>query len=188
VLNESIAAIKSESEHMKNLVEQLLFLARGDSGSQKLTFSKLSLTDMMREVFEESEMIDKKHAWKLDAAPDVTCIGDVDMLKQTARILTDNAAKYTPEGGEIRLRAMYKDGHPCIEVQDTGMGISAQDAAHVFERFYRADPARNGASGGTGLGLSIAKWVVDQHRGYFELFSREGLGTRITVHLPETQF
>lgn len=69
-------------------------------------------------------------------------------------------------------------------VQDEGIGISGEDVAHVFERFFRADPARVREGGGTGLGLSIAKWIVDRHEGYFQVLSREEIGTRITVCFP----
>ena len=107
------------------------------------------------------------------------------MLKQTARILVDNAVKYTNPGDKISLRARYKDGVPCFEVQDNGIGIRQEDLAHIFDRFFRSDPARSRATGGTGLGLSIAKWIVERHGGYFDVFSREDFGTRIGVLLPQ---
>ena len=185
ILDESISAIKIETEHMNRLVEQLLFLARGDSGRTKLNFEKFSLTDMIREVYDESVMIDSKHKWELIADSEVAAIGDVGMLKQATRILVDNAAKYTPEGEIITLKAMYdKNGAPVIVVQDNGIGISGQDMSHIFDRFYRSDPARGRQQGGTGLGLAIAKWIVDRHNGFFEVLSREEFGTRISIHLP----
>ncbi len=192
ILDESIAAIKSESEHMKELVEQLLFLARGDSGRQNTAFESFDLAATMREVFEESEMIDEGHDWRLEASERVPVVGDESMIKQAARILTDNAAKYTPAGGAIVIRAYEKNGAGAFEVQDSGQGIDAEDAQHIFERFYRADPARTGAakdkknagSSGTGLGLSIAEWIIKRHGGYFEVLSWPGLGTRITAFLP----
>ena len=110
------------------------------------------------------------------------------MLKQCARILTDNALKYTPEGGLICLRTYTNAaGEACMEVQDSGIGVSAEDMQHMFDRFYRSDPARARQSGGTGLGLAIARWIVDRHGGHFEVLSREGLGTRMTVCLPAAE-
>ena len=107
------------------------------------------------------------------------------MLKQCARILTDNALKYTPKGGLICLRTYTNAaGEACLEVQDSGIGISSEDMRHMFDRFYRSDPARARQSGGTGLGLAIARWIVERHGGHFEVLSREGLGTRMTVCLP----
>ena len=185
ILDESIAAIKTETEHMNRLVEQLLFLARGDSGRTKLSFEKFSLSDMLREVYEESVMIDSGHKWVISAVDEVTAQGDAAMLKQATRILVDNAAKYTPEGNLITLKATTdSNGAPTIVVQDNGIGIAGQDMSHIFDRFYRSDPARGRQQGGTGLGLSIAKWIVDRHNGYFEVVSREEIGTRISIHLP----
>lgn len=185
VLEESITAIQSETAHMKKLIEQLLFLARGDSGRAALTFEELCLNDILREVFEESRMIDEAHRYQLEEAQPVRVTGDAAMLKQTARILVDNAAKYTPAGQEIVLRvARTGQGAPCFAVQDAGIGMTQEDAGHMFDRFFRSDTARNRQSGGTGLGLSIAKWIVDKHGGYFSIVSREELGTRVTVVLP----
>jgi len=183
VLTESIDAIKAESDHMKKLVEQLLFLARGDSGKTKLNIENIDLAGMMREVLEESEMIDKEHTYKLRENGSVMTLGDPDMLKQTARILVDNAVKYSAPGEEITLKTGYMDGYPTFTVQDNGVGMTQSDVPHVFERFYRADSSRARESGGTGLGLAIAKWIVDRHNGWFVVMSREEIGTRITVCL-----
>ena len=186
VLNEAIAAIRSESRHMQKLVEQLLFLARGESGRMQMTLAPLDLAEIMREVHEEYEMIDAVHEWRVLADTPVPAFGDGGMLKQTARILADNAAKFSKEKDPITLRAFIdEEGVPCFSVQDNGTGISAKDMPHIFERFYRADPARTRQSGGTGLGLSIAKWIVDRHEGYFRVLSHEGLGTRVEVALPK---
>ncbi len=184
ILDESIQAIKGEAEHMNKLVEQLLFLARSDSGRTELTVTQVDLAALIEEVYEEYRMIDPQHAYLLQPGARVMCMMDEAMIKQVARILTDNARRYTPEGGAITLRAL--DGEqPGFQVQDSGIGIAEADLPHIFERFYRSDPARTRASGGTGLGLSIAKWIVDRHGGYFEVMSRQGLGTRITVRLPQ---
>ena len=186
ILEESIRAIKSESDHMKKLVEQLLFLARGDSGKTRLVMEKVSLVNLMKEVLDESVLIDPKHHYILkNEEDDLLITGDSSMIKQAARILVDNAAKYTPEGGDILLRTGRNEkGHSFFLVQDEGIGISPDDTPHIFERFFRSDPARSRESGGTGLGLSIAKWIIDRHGGYFQVLSREGIGTRITVCFP----
>ena len=183
VLDESITAILHESSHMKHLVEQLLFLARGDSGKTKLTMEKVPLNELMQEVYEESLMIDEDHPYRFQpSAQALTVQADAMMLKQAVRILVDNAAKYTKQGDEIILGTeKAEDGRCFLQVQDTGIGMAEQDVEHMFERFYRADDAR--AYQGTGLGLSIAKWIVDKHKGEFEILSRTGLGTRIRVYL-----
>ncbi len=183
VLNESIAAIRTETQRMKHLVEQLLFLARGDAGRTQLQKEDVSLNALMREAYEESLMIDEAHVYRFtEAEPDVTVQADPGLLKQAVRILLDNAAKYTAAGDEILLRTGRDDnGRPFLQVQDTGIGMARADVEHMFERFYRADEARSVE--GTGLGLSIAKWIVDKHGGHFEVLSREDIGTRIRIVL-----
>lgn len=186
VLEEGIAAIRSESDRMNTLVEQLLFLARGDAGRQHLTMENINLTALMQEVYDESVMIDQKHSYELQKEPgDIVCYGDYGMLKQAVRIFVDNAAKYTTEGDTISLRVGINRARLCpyVSVQDNGIGMSREDVQHIFERFYRSDVARNSKTGGTGLGLSIAKWIVDRHRGTIEVVSRQEIGTRFTVFL-----
>lgn len=183
VLEESIEAIKHESEHMKVLVEQLLFLARGDAGRNHLDMKRISLKNIIHEVYEESKMIDEKHFYELtEDVGDVIMTGDEAMIKQSVRILVDNAAKYTEAGESIKLKSgINGELHPYFSIQDHGIGMSEDEVSHVFERFYRSDEARNRQTGGTGLGLSIAKWIIDKHNGYFEVLSRPEIGTRFTV-------
>ncbi|GAA0858690.1 HAMP domain-containing sensor histidine kinase [Clostridium nitritogenes] len=186
VLEESITAIKSESENMKNLVEQLLFLARGINGKTQLTMTEFLLNDMMNEVLEESRMIDKNHIYMYIHSENITVYGDSGLLKQTARILVENAAKYTEIGEAITLKVgKNHKGEAYFSIQDNGIGMDEEDVPHIFERFFRADTARVRKDGGTGLGLSIAKWIIDNHKGYFSVLSRKGIGTRITVFLPQ---
>ncbi len=184
VLKESIEALKNESEHMKNLVEQLLFLARGDSGRNTLHLEEINLTEIVKDVLEESAMIDGKHTYQIKGEQaDVMVMGDGAMLKQALRIFIQNSSKYSSEGDTITLRVGTDGGRPFYSVQDEGIGMQSSEVVHVFERFYRSDSARNSSQGGTGLGLSIAKWIVDAHGGVIEILSRPEFGTRITVRL-----
>lgn len=188
VLEESIEAIKNEATHMQKLVEQLLFLARSDSDRQKLDMKVLNINVIMKEVYEEYCMIDEKHKYDYKENGDAWVYGDMDMLKQSARILIDNSAKYTNEEGCINIKVGVTDnGKAFYSVQDEGIGMSEHDVKHIFDRFYRADSVRNSSTGGTGLGLSIAKWIVDKHKGYFEITSREELGTRMVVYLDAVE-
>ena len=182
VLNESIAAIRTETARMKHLVEQLLFLARGDSGKTQLQLEEIDAGALLKEAYEESVMIDEDHVYRLRESGEALPVqADQGLLKQAVRILLDNAAKYTAKGDEIILSSGRQDGHVYLQVQDTGIGMAEADVEHMFERFYRADEARSFE--GTGLGLSIAKWIVDKHGGHFEIVSREDLGTRIRIVL-----
>ena len=185
VLKESIEALKNESEHMKNLVEQLLFLARGDSGRNTLHIEDLNLTEMVSDVMEESAMIDSKHIYKMEGADsEIKTQGDSAMLKQALRIFVQNAAKYSKDGDTITLRAGMTGGAPFYSVQDEGVGMASSEVVHVFERFYRSDSARNSLEGGTGLGLSIVKHGVAMHKGEIKVDSALGKGTKITVVFP----
>lgn len=190
ILTESIEAIKNEASHMQKLVEQLLFLARGDSNRQTLDMKQHDLNAIMREVYEESLMIDEEHHYLFEESGQAVVRADADMLKQSARILIDNAAKYTPKGEDIIIRVGILSNEkvqnaPFYGVQDNGIGMSQLDVEHAFDRFYRADAVRNSKTGGTGLGLSIARWIVEKHRGYYDIVSREGLGTRFNVIFPK---
>ena len=185
ILEESIHAIRHESDHMQHLVEQLLFLARGDSGKTTLAFETLSARSLMQEIYEESFMIDEAHHYQLRLPEEeISLRADPGLLKQAVRILIDNAAKYTPEGEEILLSAgRNENGDPYLQVQDQGIGIEESEIPHMFDRFFRSDEVRSRS--GTGLGLSIAKWIVDKHGGCFEVLSRKDLGTRIRIVLPQ---
>ncbi len=181
VLEESINAIKNESENMKELIDQLLFLARGDNGRQKLSMEKVNLSEVMREVWEESTMIDSDHKYFFEENEDCFINGDLAMIKQSIRIFVQNAAKYSDKGNSIKLSVKKSDGKVVYVVQDEGIGIAGEELSHIFERFYRSDKARNSSTGGSGLGLSIAKWIIDAHKGTVEVLSRQEIGTRITV-------
>lgn len=184
ILEESIEALKNESQHMKELVEQLLFLARGDSGRNTLKKEQFLLSDVVREVYEESMMIDERHVYQFRGEEDICVYGDLAMIKQSIRIFTDNAAKYSREGDTILLSVKQQGEEVWYSVQDEGVGMAESEVIHVFERFYRSDSARNSKTGGTGLGLSIAKWIVDAHGGTIEVLSRPDFGTRFTVKFP----
>jgi signal transduction histidine kinase len=182
-LQESINAIKDEAANMKDLVEQLLFLARGDNNTIMLSAETFNLADLIREVFAETKMIDATHQFEVKAA-DVWVSADRALVKQAARILIDNAVKYTDPGGQITLSTGFEDGRAKLKVTDTGIGIAPELVPRIFDRFYRADESRARATGGAGLGLSIAKWITARHGGFMEVLSREGIGTKISIVLP----
>ena len=186
VLGESIEALKNESQHMKELVEQLLFLARGDSGRQHLNMERTDINRMVSEVWEESMMIDENHRYEFKGTESEACVnGDVAMIKQSVRIFVQNAAKYSEPGTTIKLGVSDEAGYVSYLIEDEGTGMESSDIIHIFDRFYRSDEARNGETGGSGLGLSIAKWIVDAHGGTIQVISRADIGSRFIVKFPK---
>jgi signal transduction histidine kinase len=109
---------------------------------------------------------------------------DAEALRRALLILIDNAAKYTPEGGLVRLDLSANDGFAKLSVTDTGIGIAQADLPHIFDRFWRADKARSRSQGGAGLGLSIAKWIAETHAGSITVASEVGKGSVFCLCLP----
>jgi len=184
-MQESIDAIRAESANMKEILEELLFLARGDNNSTKLEPQDVDMVAMAKEIVREYEMIDQNHVYLLDLPERETMLHvDPGLIKQSMRVLVDNASKYSPEKRRILVSVQDNGREVRLSVEDEGQGISQQDLPHVFDRFYRTDESRARQTGGSGLGLSIAKWIVDRHGGFFEVVSRVGVGTRFTIVLP----
>lgn len=184
-MRESITAIRSEAAAMKEMVEQLLFLARGDNDSMHLELENVSLAAIAAEVQREVEMIDQAHVFAANLQDDGVVWADAGLMKQLLRILVDNSTKYTPGGGRITLSVRRQDGTVRLSVQDEGCGIAPEELPHVFDRFYRADRSRARDTGGSGLGLAIARWIVEKHGGWFEVTSSRGIGSLFTACLPE---
>ena len=187
IMQESIDAIKSETENMKELVEQLLFLARGDNETIQLHLEVFDSCEVIDEIIRETQMIDSNHKFEIDLDRPAYINADRQLLKQAIRILVDNSIKFTPKGMKIILRISSEEGYIHITVQDSGIGIAPEDLSHIFDRFYRSDESRARKTGGSGLGLSIAKWIIERHGAYFEILSRVDIGTRITVAFPVAQ-
>jgi len=182
-LQESIDAIKDETANMKGLVEQLLFLARGDNNTMALQVERFELSAFADEVLRETQMIDGGHEYK-SCVTSVFINADKSLVKQATRILIDNAIKYTPPGKRITISVSSAAGYARLTVQDEGIGIAPEAVPRIFDRFFRADESRAKATGGAGLGLSIAKWITERHGGHIEVLSRLEIGTRITIVLP----
>lgn len=213
IRDEAIEAIKTEAEHMKTLIDQLLFLARGEMDRHVLEKEPLNICAVLEEIRDESIMLDENaavhHEFSLslpmqenpedEEFPYETMYihADPAMMKQAIRILRDNAVKYTPEGGRITFKAYQRtvagtagEGKQsvCIEISDTGIGIKSKELPRIFDRFYRGENVRANNSSGSGLGLSIAKWIIDEHGGIVEAISSEGFGTRMTIVMDEWEY
>lgn len=184
---EAIDAIKSEAENMKELVEQLLFLARGDNETLHLDLEVFDFSEMIEEIIKETQMIDSTHTFRVKESAKAFVSADRQLMKQALRILIDNSIKYTPHGGEILVSVTEENGTVRISVQDNGIGIDPQNLPYIFDRFYRSDESRARKTGGSGLGLAIMKWIIDRHGGSVEVVSRKNIGTRTTILLPKAE-
>lgn len=179
VLNE----MEREAGRLSRLVADLLMLARADAGVS-LKRCPLDLDPIILDVFREAHHLAHGQTLALEPFEPVKVEGNEDRLKQMILILVDNALKYTPSGGQVTL-GMRRDGIDAeVIVRDTGIGIAPEEISLVFERFYRADSARNRDPGGTGLGLPIARWIAEQHEGTVRLESEPGKGTTAIIRLP----
>ncbi|ADU50887.1 integral membrane sensor signal transduction histidine kinase [Thermaerobacter marianensis DSM 12885] len=182
---QALEEARREAERLSRLVADLLALARADAGVP-LVRKAVDVDAVVLDAFQEARRLAKGQQLVLDPLEPVRIQGDADRIKQLLLILLDNAIKYTPAGGRIVLGLQDAGGDAVLTVADTGVGIPAADLPHVFERFYRADPARSRDPGGTGLGLPIARWIVEQHGGSIAIDSAPGQGTTVTVRLPGT--
>ncbi len=186
-MQEAIDAIKSETENMKSLVEQLLFLARGDNETIHMEKTLFDSGKVVEEIVRETRLIDPAHTFEIEVDGPGYIEADQQLIKQAVRILVDNSIKYTPAGGKIQLKVGKEGDTVKIRVQDNGIGIAPEDVARIFDRFYRSDESRARKTGGSGLGLAIAKWIVDHHDGDYEVLSRVDIGTRITLLFPAAE-
>ncbi len=168
---------------MARLVDDLLSLARADAG-QQIAVGRVELDRVLMEVVQQMAPHSRGVALSITEIDQIQARGDADRLKQLLLILVDNALKYTPAGGEVRVALRRDDGVAAVTVADTGIGIAPSDLPHIFERFYQADVARTRGRSGAGLGLSIARWIVDQHGGEITAASGPGKGSTFTVRLP----
>jgi signal transduction histidine kinase len=179
---EALADIEAEVGHLTSLVDDLLLLARSDSGAIALTRLPVDLGDVAAQGAGALVKAagDRGVALGLDPEPAIVD-GDGARLRQLIVILVDNAVRHTPRGGSVRVTVRADDREAILEVDDDGPGIRPEDMPHVFERFWRAPGA---AAGGTGLGLAIAKSIVDLHDGRILVTNRPGGGARFVVRLP----
>lgn len=189
-----VDAILRETERMGRLAEDLLVLARGDEGIP-LEREDQDLAPVVEEAANAArEAAGGRVAVGFDApGGPVVAPFDRGRVRQIADILLDNALKYTPEGGEVRVAVRNEGGFALLEVSDTGIGIPEKELPLVFERFYRADPARGRradapvrAAGGTGLGLAIARQIAEAHGGDLGATSEPGQGSTFVLRLPSS--
>jgi signal transduction histidine kinase len=178
--------IVAEANHMANLANNMLALARLDNAFSHREHEVVNLTDVallgarrIQALADQTEI-----SIQVETHDTELVIGDPTLLEQAVLALLDNAIKYNHRGGQIIVRTTTKQGQALLEVSDTGIGISAEHLPHLGERFYRVDKARSREAGGTGLGLSIARSIALAHGGTLTLTSIPDQGTTVTLMLP----
>jgi heavy metal sensor kinase len=181
--------ILEEEERIKRLAEQLLFLCREDAGLTPGVRQPISLDAIVRQAAEPMGVLAAAGgvSLKTDDVSPCWVSGDPDSLRRLLFNLLDNAIKYTSQGGRVEVRCGGHERSVTLTVSDTGVGIPSEHIPHIFERFYRIDPARSREAGGTGLGLAICRAIVEAHGGTIELESALGSGTKVVVNLPRLQ-
>jgi heavy metal sensor kinase len=181
-----IGSMLEEVDRLTRLVDSLLVLTRADSGAAAPAREVVELAEIASEVTDHLRVLaeEKQQSLSVHTAARVEALCDPAILRLGLMNLLHNAIKYTPKGGAIHVRAgATASGHPSIEVEDTGPGIPVAHRERIFERFYRADPARARESGGAGLGLAIARWAVAANGGRIELESEESGGSLFRIVL-----
>ena len=182
---EIIGSMLEEADRLGRLVDSLLTLSRADAGQVKLTLERVDLAELVHNVVNHLSVLaeEKRQSLSVEAPTPVYVSADRLVLRQAIINLVDNAIKYSPEGGNVRVIVRGNAAGPTLEVIDTGPGIARKHVEHIFDRFYRVDKARSRESGGTGLGLAIARWAVEVHGGRIELESEEGKGSTFRIML-----
>ena len=185
VARDFLGRLDSEIDRMSSLVEELLELARLESGQTALHLTPFDLSELLEEVEESflprAARTGIRLSFELEEGLPLI-LGEKQKLRQVVANLLDNALKFTPSGRQVTVSAATATRYVDVFVSDTGPGIAPEHVPHVFERFYKVDRSRH--EEGSGLGLAIAKHIVQAHRGYVDVKSREGEGTEFTVRLP----
>lgn len=179
----------SQLNHMAETVDNLLTLARADEGSAELAVTASDLRELVLDAAETAGILGETNGIEVRTEiPDGAVPLEVDRprMRQLLLNLITNAIKYTPRGGKISIGLVDRSDSVALVVGDNGIGIAAGDLPHIFDRFWRADVARDrtGERPGTGLGLAITKWIAEAHGGTIAVQSRPGRGTVVTVTLP----
>ncbi|MDB6017518.1 MAG: hypothetical protein JWR19_2007 [Pedosphaera sp.] len=182
---ETVEACQRAAQRMRRLITSMLELARLDAGQEQMKRMRFDLSATTQDCLELIRPLAEERGIAIHGElPVVECAGDPERLAQVITNLLTNAIQYNNHHGEVRVTAQQQDGIVLLVVADTGKGIAAEELPHVFERFFRADKSRTGASGNAGLGLAISKAIVEAHSGTIEVSSKPGMGATFTIRLP----
>jgi two-component system, OmpR family, sensor kinase len=185
---ESLGILHEETSRLIKIVEDLFTLTRADSGQYPLTAEDVYLEELVADCAHSARTLarEKNIELSVDASSECLVHGDQTLLRRMILNLLDNAIKYTADGGRVDIACRLAPEGFEIDVTDTGTGIAPELHSRIFERFFRADPARSrsGREGGAGLGLSIALWIAEAHHGRLELVRSDAAGSQFAVYLP----
>ena len=184
---EALQMIAEQTRRLSRIVNDMFMLARADAGQYPLRKRTLYLDDLLEEVARAGAVLAsaRRSSVKLTNLPEAVFHGDEDLLRQMLLNLVDNAVKFTPPDGAVKVNLERRKGEYLLSVADAGPGVPAEARHHIFERFYRADRARTRAEdGGAGLGLAIARWIARAHDGDIELDDSGNTGTTFIIRLP----
>jgi signal transduction histidine kinase len=187
-LRAALTEIREEALRLQHVVEDLFLLARANAGERLLAMEELYVDDLAAECVQAVQALAARKNIALDMAGerDLPCRGDASLLRRLLLNLLDNAIKYTPAGGEVRVRTARVTGGYTVSVSDTGAGVPPEARDRLFDRFFRASRARgSGADAqGAGLGLAIARWIAEAHAGRLELAATGEGGSTFVLTLP----
>jgi heavy metal sensor kinase len=183
---ERVGSLLEEAERLSQIVDGLFTISRLDAGEARAQWARFDLARLAGTTAEQLTLLaeDRRIAIICDTDRPVEVEGDRARLKQVIVNLLDNAIKYTPVGGAVRLRVVAEEGRAVLEVADNGLGIPPEALPHVFDRFFRVDQSRSREPDGAGLGLAIVKAIAQAHDGEVEAESEAGRGSRFRVKLP----
>ena len=186
LISESVDLIINESVNMKNLVDKLLFLAKGDANTVKINIETFDSVNFINQVHTDSLFFAKDHNIIIAKNEKYTIFADKSLLLQAIRTIIENSVKYSSKGTNIYIESHYDNEkmEALISIKDEGIGIEKKYFDKIFERFYRVDESRTKNTGGTGLGLSIVKKIINIHGGTIEVKSEINRGTEFILHIP----
>ncbi|NOY78488.1 MAG: HAMP domain-containing protein [Calditrichaeota bacterium] len=184
-LREKLAHDVELLSRLNHLINSLLLLSKTENVSAEFSFEPVNLADLLNEVVSDASVLAaaKKQTLEIGRLDSQVILGDRDRLYQMVFNIVENAVKYTPEGGQIKIEAQQKNGRVEISVTDNGPGIPAEDVPHLFDRFYRVKKDRSRETGGSGLGLAISQLIARIHGGTITVTSEVGKGSRFEITL-----
>ena len=183
LMKESIDAIRSEANNLQSLLERISFLSRLDQHRLKIEKETLDLDDIVEEVMRKMTIAVKSHEIYLLKNTPAKIYGDATLIRQMIRVFLENAVKYTPEGGSVKVSSRRDGKKIFLSIADSGIGIAPENQSKIFERYFRVNN-ENYKAKGSGLGLAMAKAIADLHDIKIRVESEHGRGTTFTLEIP----